>query len=71
MGTKLSESERRRDLPQEGDHVDVLDPALGIGIVLAPEPDELVQMVRTQDRPISGQVVEVVHDDGDELESNC
>jgi hypothetical protein len=28
-------------------------------------------MVRTQDRPISGEVVEVVHDDGDELESNC
>ena len=44
----------------------MLDPALGVRVVLAPEPDELVEMVGSENRPISGQVVEVVHDDGDE-----
>ncbi len=50
--TELSESERRRDLPEQGDDVDVLDPALGVGVVLGPEADELVQVVRAKDGPI-------------------
>ena len=65
MWAELSESERWRDLPKEGDHVHVLDPALGIRVVLTPEPDKLVEMVRTENGPIPGQVVEVVHDDSD------
>ena len=52
MRTELSESERRRDLPEQGDDVDVLDPALGVGVVLGPEADELVQVVRAKDGPI-------------------
>lgn len=35
----------------------------GTGIVLGPDPDKLVQMMRTQDGRVSGQVVKVVHDD--------
>lgn len=34
----------------------------GLRIVLRPDLLELVQMVGTQDRPVAGQVVEVVHD---------
>ena len=64
--TQLSEPERRRDLPEESDDVDVLDPALGVGVVLAPQPDELVEVVGAEDGPVTGQVVEVVHDDGHE-----
>lgn len=41
-------------------------PALGVGIVLAPQPDELVQMMRPQYGPVPGQIIKVVHDDGDE-----
>ncbi len=47
MWTKLPEAERRRDLSEEGDHVHVLDPALGIRIILGPQPYKLVQMVGT------------------------
>ena len=66
MRTELSESERRRDLPQQRYDVDVLDPALGVGVVLAPQPDELVEVVRAEDAPVPGQVVKVVQDDRDE-----
>ena len=42
MGTELSEAEWRRDLPEEGDDVDMLDPPLGIRVVLGPQPDKLI-----------------------------
>ncbi len=45
--TELPEAQRRRDLPEQGDHVHVLDPPLGIWIILRPQPHELVQMVGT------------------------
>ena len=38
----------------------------GAGVVLGPDPDELVQVVSAQDGRVSRQVVEVVHDDGHE-----
>ena len=44
----------------------MLDPALGVGVVLAPQPDKLVEMVGSEDGPVPGQVVKVVHDDGHE-----
>ena len=44
----------------------MLDPALGVGVVLAPQPDKLVEMVGSEDGPVPGQVVKVVHDDGNE-----
>ena len=64
MGAELSKAERRRDLPQQGHHVHVLDEALGVRVVLRPEVDKLSEMVRAEDGPVPGQVVEVVHDDG-------
>ena len=66
VGAQLSKPERRRDLPQQGHHVHVLDPTLGVRIVLRPESDELPQVVGAQDGPVPRQVVEVVHDDGHE-----
>jgi hypothetical protein len=39
-------------------------PCLGVGVVLGPEGDELPQVVESKDGPVPGQVVEVVHDDG-------
>lgn len=44
----------------------MLDPAFGVRIVFAPQSDELVQMMRSQYGPVSGQVIEVVHDDRNE-----
>ena len=66
MGTQLAKPERRRDLPQQSHHVHVLDPTLGVRVVLRPERDELPQVVGAQDGPVPRQVVEVVHDDGHE-----
>ena len=37
MRAKFSEAERRWDFSEQGDDVDVLDSALGVGVVLAPE----------------------------------
>ena len=36
---ELAESERGRNLSEEGDDVHVLDPALGVGVVLAPQSE--------------------------------
>jgi len=38
----------------------------GFRVVLGPDSNVLVEMVRSEDRRIASQVVEVVHDDGDE-----
>lgn len=35
-------------------------------VILCPDPDKLIQMVRPQDGGIAGQVFKVVHDDGHE-----
>ena len=35
----------------------------GSGVVLGPNPDKLVQVMRSQDGRVSGQVLKVVHDD--------
>ena len=35
----------------------------GSGVVLCPDADELVEVVRAQDGRVSGQVLKVVHDD--------
>lgn len=44
----------------------MFDATLSIRVVLAPQSNELVQVMRTQDWPVSGEIVKVVHDDGDE-----
>ena len=64
--TQLSKPKRRRDLPEESHHVNVLYPTLGVRVILRPESDELPQVVGAQDGPVPRQVVEVVHDDGHE-----
>lgn len=38
----------------------------GGGVVLGPDPLELVEVVGAEDGPVARQVVEVVHDDGHE-----
>lgn len=35
-------------------------------IVLGPEPDEFVEMMRPENGPVARQVIEIVHDDSDE-----
>ena len=35
-------------------------------VVLCPDADELVEVMRAEDGGVPGEVVEVVHDDGDE-----
>ena len=37
MRAEFSEAQRWRNLSEQGDDVDVLDAALGVGVVLAPE----------------------------------
>lgn len=39
---------------------------LGFRIEISPKSHEFVEMVGAQDRPISGEIVEVIHDDGNE-----
>ena len=64
--TEFTKPKRRRNLPEQGDNIHMLDEALGVGVVLGPEVHELAEVVRPEDRPVAGEVVEVVHDDGDE-----
>lgn len=63
---EFTETQRRRYLSEKSDHVQMLDTTFGVGVVLGPETNKLVQMVGTQDGPISRQVIEIIHDYGDE-----
>ena len=63
MGAKFAEAKRRRNLPQQGDDVHVLDLPLGVRVVLRPQHHKLSQVVRTEDGPVAGEVIKVVHDD--------
>ena len=49
---------------EEGHHVNMLDPTLGVWVVLGPERHELPQVVGAEDGPVTGEIVKVVHDDG-------
>lgn len=44
----------------------MFDAPLGVGIVLGPQANKFVQVVRPENRPVSRQVVKVVHNNGDE-----
>ena len=44
----------------------MLDATFGIWVILRPQCDELIEVVRPEDGPITGQVVKVVHDDSHE-----
>lgn len=66
MRAEFTESQGRRYLPEKSDHVQVLDTTLRVGIVLGPETDKFVQVMGAEDRPISRQVIEIVHDHSDE-----
>lgn len=70
MRTQLAESKRWGDLSKQGDNIKMLDPSFGIWIVFGPKSHEFFQMVRSKNRPISCEVVEVVHDDSDEKIDN-
>lgn len=43
-----------------------MDLAGGVRIVLGPDPHEFVEMMGAQDRRVPREIIEVVHDDGDE-----
>jgi hypothetical protein len=66
MWAQLAEAKWRRDLSEQCDDIQMFDATFSVGIVLGPETYELLQMMRTEDTPVSRQVIEVVHDDGDE-----
>lgn len=62
----VAKPQRRVHILQHVVHLRVVDLAGGVRIVLGPDPHELVEMMRAQDRRVPGEVIEVVHDDGDE-----
>lgn len=64
--TLVAEAQRRIHVLQHVVHLGVVDLTRGVGIVLGPYPDELVEMMGAENRRVSRQVIEVVHDDGDE-----
>ena len=66
MRTQFTKSKWRRNLPEQGDNINVLDEALGVWVILRPEVNKLPEMVGPEDGPIPREVVEVVHDDGNE-----
>ena len=70
MWAQFAKAQRRRYLSEQSDHVQVFDPAFGVRVVLAPQAHELVQMMRSQNRPIARQIIEIVHNDGHEQIDN-
>lgn len=66
MRTKLAETERRRYFSQQRHDVKMLDATFGVGVVLAPQPNEFVKMMRAKDGPITSEIIEIIHDDSHE-----
>ena len=62
----MHEGDVLQAIPEKSDNVDVLDEALGVGIVFTPEVNKFGEMVGSENGPVPGQVVKVVHDDSDE-----
>lgn len=62
----VAKPQRRVHVLQHVVHLRVVDLAGGVRIVLGPDPHELVEMMRAQDRRVPREVIEIVHDDGDE-----
>jgi len=62
----VAKPQRRIHILQHVVHLRVVDFAGGVWIVFGPDPHELVEMMRAQDRRVSREVIEVVHDDGNE-----
>ena len=67
---QFTKTKWRRYFPQESYNVHMLDETLGIWIIFRPEMDKFSQMMRAKDGPITGEVVKVVHDDGNEQVEN-
>ena len=66
MGAELSKSQGWGYSLKQNYNIHVLDAASSLGIILGPDPHVLVQMMWAENRPITCQIVKVVHDDSDE-----
>lgn len=64
--TLVTKPQRWVHILQHVVHLRIVDLAGGVRIILGPDPHELVEMMRAQDRRVPRKVIEVVHDDGDE-----
>ena len=64
--TLITESQWGIHILEHVVHLRIVNFASGIRIVLGPYPDKLVEMMSSQDRGIPSEVVEVIHNDGDE-----
>ena len=67
---EFAKTKGRWNFAKQSDNINMFNPAFCVRIILAPKTHKLVQMVRAQNRPIPGQVVKIVHDDGDEQVKN-
>ena len=66
MGAELSKSQGWGYSLKQNYNIHVLDAASSLGIILGPDPHVLVQMMWAENRPITCQIVKVIHDDSDE-----
>ena len=66
MRAELSKSQGWGYSLKQNYNIHVLDAASSLGIILGPDPHVLVQMMWAENRPITCQIVKVVHDDSDE-----
>ena len=66
IGTFVTETQRRVHIPKHVVHLWVVYKTSGVRVVFGPHPDVLVQVMGAQNWRVTGQVVEVVHDDGNE-----
>ena len=67
---EFAKTKGRWNFAKQSNNINMFNPAFCIRIILAPKSHKLIQMVRAQNRPIPGQVVKIVHDDGDEQVKN-
>lgn len=62
----VTKPQRRIHVLQHVVHFRVVDLAGGVRIVLGPDPNELVEVMGAKDRRVAREIIEVVHNDGDE-----
>ena len=66
MRTQFTKAKWWGNLPEQGNNIHMLNEALGVWVILRPKVNKLPEMVGPKDGPVPCEVVEVVHDDGNE-----
>ena len=70
MRTQFSKPEWRRYFAEQGNNINMLYLSFRVRIIFRPKNHKFAQVMWSKDRPVSGEVIKVVHDDSNKQVEN-